>query len=194
MREIYQYIEFSLLTFLLLRTSLSIYFGSKIKNKNYSIFLFYLIWYIQSIITWIVPNTSLTFHFVHCAFPIAIIAALISKNINWKFYLLLILVISINLKLKNRCIIDISYLLSYYFILSHIYYLVSSSQRNRGLIPSFGWMLSVLIVTHLIFLFGRVKVDWTDSIYSSYFINSTILIYLSSLSIIHVQFRRFLTY
>lgn len=194
MREIYQYIEFILLSLFFLRTCASIYYGASIKNKDAPLFLFYFIWYTHSVITLILGNTPLTFHFVHCTFPIAITAAFISKNLNWKFYSLLVLIILINLNLKNRYIIDISYLLSYYFILLHIYHLVSSSNRNRGLIPAFGWMLSVLIVTHLIFLFGHVKVDWTDSLYSSYFINSTILLYLSSLTIIHVQFRRFLTY
>jgi hypothetical protein len=194
MSEIYQYIEFILLTFLFLRTCISVCYGSQINDKNISIFLFYLVWYVHTILTWIVPNTILTFHFVHCTSPIAITGALISKTKNWKFYLFLLTIILINLTLKNRYIIVISYLFTYFFILLHINRLISSSNKNRGLVPAYGLMLSVLLMDNLIFLLGHTKVDWKDSLYIGYFINSIILIYLSSLSIIHVQFRRFLTH
>jgi len=194
MSEIYQYIEFILLTFLFLRTCISVYYGSQINDKNISIFLFYLVWYFHTILTWIVPNTILTFHFVHCTSPIAITGALISKTKNWKFYLFLLTIILINLTLKNRYIIVISYLFTYFFILLHINRLISSSNKNRGLVPAYGLMLSVLLMDNLIFFLGHMKVDWKDSLYIEYFINSIILIYLSSLSIIHVQFRRFLTH
>ena len=194
MREIYQYIEFILLSFLFFRTCISIYKCSHIKDKYIPIFLFYTIWYIQSLLTWIVPNTTLTFYFVHCAFPIAITGALVSKNKNWKQYIFITTIILINFKLKNRYIIDISYLFTYFFILLQIHRLISSSNKNRSIIPVYGMMLSVLIMTHLIFLFGYVKVDWSHSLYSKYFVNSIIIIYLTSLSIIHVQFRRFVTH
>ncbi len=194
MREIYQYFEFILLFFLLIRTCISVYKGAQIKDKYIPVFLFYATWYLHSVLTLIFGNTGLTFHFVHCTFPIAITGALISKNKNWKFYIIIITITLINIKLKNRYIIDISYLFTYFFILLQIHRLLSSSNKNRSIIPLYGMMLSVLIMTHLIFLFGYVKVDWSHSLYSKYFVNSIIIIYLTSLSIIHVQFRRFVTH
>lgn len=194
MISVYQYIEFILLTILLVRIAIVYRKGLRIDSKYVDILLFYFTWYIHSIITWLVPSTTLSFHFVHCTFPIVISGTILFKSRSLFYPLSIIILILINLYFHHRYLIDFTYLLTYLLILKRIYKLYSLSRKNRRFIPMYGVMLITLIVTHLIFLFGKVELDWNKSLYAAQFIYSTIIIYLVSLTLIHVQFRRFLAY
>jgi hypothetical protein len=194
MTKIYQYIEFILLAILLVRIVLAYSKGLRIDPKYIDILLFYSIWYTNNILTWIIPNSTLTFYFVHCTFPIFISGVMLFKARPLLFYVLIIAAVCLNLYFHNRQLIDLTYLLTYFLILLRILRLHTISKRNRGLIPIFSLMLAVLVLTHLVFMFGYLKVNWSESIYISYFIFLLILTYISSLILSHAHFRRFLTY
>ncbi|CAI8155819.1 MAG: Uncharacterised protein [Flavobacteriales bacterium UBA4585] len=194
MIEVYKYIEFILLSVLALRILLSRRNGLRIDNKQIEIFWFYFIWYTHSILTLIIPNTTLTFYFVHCTFPIILPGAMLFKARPFLLCLSIVTILFISLYFPNRKFIDLTYLLTYALILIRIYRLNSLNKRSRGFIPVYSLMLAVLVLTHLVFMFGYVKVDWSESIYTNYFAFLLIMTYLSSLTLIHVQFRRYFTH
>lgn len=194
MIKLYQYIEFILLTILLVRIILAYRNGLRIDHRYIDIILFYSIWYAHSILTWIFPNSTLTFYFVHCTFPIFISGVMLFKARPLSFYLLIGVAVCFNFYLHNRQLIDLTYLLTFYLILLRILGLHKTSKRNRGLISIFSLMLAVLVLTHLAFMFGYLKVNWSKSIYINYFVSLLITTYISSLILSHVQFRRFLTH
>ena len=194
MIKVYQYLEFILLTLLFLRFIVAFFRRFEFEIRFIEIPLFYFIWYSHSIITWIIPNTSFAFYFVHCTFPIVIPGAILFKNQRLITYISVFIVMILNMYFHNRQIIEFTYVLTYLLVLMRMHRLNSLNKKSRELIPIYGVMLAVLIFTHLIYMFGYVKVNWSGSHYVNYFFYLVIITYLTSLSLIHVQFRRFLTH
>jgi hypothetical protein len=190
---IYQYVEFILLTLFITRLLYIRRKQLKFDGKFIDVLLFYFIWYTHSILTWIIPNTTFTFYFVHCTFPILLSGALLFKSWPFKYFIPLSLSLII-LYYRNHYFIDLSYIIVYIIILFRINQLYYLNRKNRDKISIYGAMLSVLIMTHLLFMFGYVNVDWSESIFIKHFLYLVIIIYLSSLILIHAQFRRFLTH
>jgi len=194
MIKVYQFLEFILLTLLFLRFIVAFFRRFEFEIRFMEIPLFYFIWYSHSIITWIIPNTSFAFYFVHCTFPIVIPGAILFKNQRLITYISVFIVMILNMYFHNRQVIEFTYVLTYLLVLMRMHRLNSLNKKSRELIPIYGVMLAVLIFTHLIYMFGYVKVNWSGSHYVNYFSYLVILTYLTSLSLIHVQFRRFLTH
>ena len=194
MIKVYQYLEFILLTLLFLRFIVAFFRRFEFEIRFIEIPLFYFIWYSHSIITWIIPNTSFAFYFVHCTFPIVISGAILIKNQRLITYIYVFIVMILNMYFHNRQVIEFTYILTYLLVLIRMHRLNSLNKKSRELIPIYGVMLAVLIFTHLIYMFGYVKVNWSGSHYVNYFFYLVIITYLTSLSLIHVQFRRFLTH
>ncbi len=194
MIKVYQFLEFILLTLLFLRFIVAFFRRFEFEIRFMEIPLFYFIWYSHSIITWIIPNTSFAFYFVHCTFPIVIPGAILFKNQRLITYISVFIVMILNMYFHNRQVIEFTYVLTYLLVLMRMHRLNSLNKKSRELIPIYGVMLAVLIFTHLIYMFGYVKVNWSGSHYVNYFLYLVILTYLTSLSLIHVQFRRFLTH
>ena len=193
MIQFYQYLELTLLTLLFLRLGVAWIKGYRFKSKNIEILLFFLIWFFQNIIVWILPNSTLAFYFVHCSFPVVIFGAFIFKSRSRILSLALILSIALNLYFHNHIIIEITYLISYLLILIRITKLGVSGRKNRNVIPIYVTILIALILTHIIYMFGIVRVQWNESIYADYFLYFVIVNYLASLTLIHAQFSRFIT-
>jgi hypothetical protein len=194
MTKIYQYLEFTLLTLLLIRFIVAYFRGFEFDIRLIEIPLFYFIWYSQCIITWIIPNTLFAFNFVHCTFPIVLSGVMLVKKQSLNSYVYILLVVILNIYFHNRRVIEITYILTYALVLIRMHRLNFLNKKSRELIPIYGVMLAVLIITHLIYMFGYVKINWSGSHYVNYFFYLVIITYLTSLSLIHVQFRRFLTY
>lgn len=194
MKEIYHSIEITLFCILGLRILIQKFNQSSFEKRYTEVYAFYAIWAGNSFLALANPEATWAFYFVHCTFPICISWLLLNKQRNIGSYLSLVSVLLLNNYLRNRILIDASYLVSYLIILLHIKKQIASSKRNRTFIPIYALMLAVLVVTHLIFMFGYTGLDWSQSIYIDYFIYLVNFIYLSSLTLIHVQFRRFLTH
>jgi hypothetical protein len=194
MAKIYQYLEFILLTFLFVRFVVAFFRKLQIDYRFAEVPLFYFIWYSHCILVWIIPKSSIAFHFVHCTFPIVISGAILFKNQRLITYISVFIVMILNTYFHNRQVIEFTYVLTYLLVLMRMHRLNSLNKKSRELIPIYGVMLAVLIFTHLIYMFGYVKVNWSGSHYVNYFFYLVIITYLTSLSLIHVQFRRFLTH
>jgi hypothetical protein len=193
MIKCYQYLELALLTLLFFRFVVARIKGYRFEFKSIEIFLFFLTWYIHSIIVWISPNSYLAFYFVHCTFPIVISGAVIFKSRPIVLSISLIFSIYLNLFFHNQIVIELTYLITYILILMRINKLSISSNKSRRLLSVYITVLVTLILTHMIYMFGNIDVKWNQSLYADYFLYFVIFIYLASLTQIHAQFRRFLT-
>jgi hypothetical protein len=194
MIQIYQNLEHTLLALLFLRLGVAWIKGYRFESKNIEILLFFLIWFLQSIIVWTLPNSTLAFYFVHCSFPVVIFGASIFKSRPLILSLVLILSIGLNIYFHKQIIIEITYLISYFFILKRITKLGVSGRKNRNVIPIYVTILIALILTHIVYMFGIVRVQWDKSIYADYFLYFVIVTYLASLTLIHAQLSRFITH
>ena len=189
MNEGYHVIELTLFCLLGLRILFEIFNKSSINMRYIEVYVFYAIWAVNSFIALKNPEASWAFYFVHCTFPISISWLLFFKQRTIISYVTLVLLLLLSNYFRSRILIDTSYLLTYLILLIQIKKQFALSKRNRASIPIYALMIAVLVVTHLIFMFGYTGVDWSRSIYIDYFIYLVNFIYLSSLILIHVQRR-----
>jgi hypothetical protein len=194
MNDGYHDIELTLFCLLGLRLLFEIFKKASINKRYIEVYFFYAIWVVNSIISLTNPEELWAFYFVHCTFPISISWLLLFKQRSITSYVILFLLLFLSNYLRSRILIDTSYLLTFLMLLIQIKKKFSLSKRNRESIQIYASMIAVLIVTHLIFMFGYTGVDWSQSVYIDYFIYLANFTYLSSLILIHVQFRRYFTH
>lgn len=192
MSKFYLWLEFALVLLLEVRFLCFFVKHKKINSIKFEFFGFYSVFLINGLLSYFLFGNNFAFYFPHCAFPLVLIWGLLFKNKSLLFYLSFVLILSFNVILKNQMLISISYLISFSLILFKIYKLLKQSRRQRRKIIVYAMILITLIFSHLILLLGGAGLNWVESRLVDYFVVLLKLIFLTTILLGHVHFRRFI--
>lgn len=193
MKNLYIYIEFSLVLLIFIRVFWEVNRNDKHFDFRFlEVFLFYVIIFLNDVFICLKLDNRFAFYFIHCSFPVALSAVVLKKHFNVSFFMFLGVLVILNNLLLNYGFIILSYLFLFFIMSNRIYKFSMMSKNFREKIPVYVSILAVLIISHLIFLMSIVKVDWHASRPLDYFLFLTQFIFLSSIIIGHVHLRRFI--
>ena len=122
MKNLYIYIEFSLILLMFFRVFWEVNRNDKQFDFRFlEVFLFYMIIFLNEIFIWLKLDNRFAFYFIHCSFPMVLSAVVVKKHFNVSFFLFLGVLIILNNLLLNYGFIILSYLILFFIISNRIY-------------------------------------------------------------------------
>jgi len=156
------------------------------------VYTLYLICLANDALVYMDACSIILINFLHCAFPVFLIAMIYFKNLRWWSFVFSLILFLFILYFHDARIIVTTYLLLFIVFSRRIYQFSISSKRYREKVPVYCSILILLVITHLIFLMNNTKVDWHESKFVDYFLYVTQFVYLSTIILGHVYLRRFI--
>ncbi len=193
MNDLYHLIESLLLVLLLFRTFYQVIPNSKRFNQSFvEILYFFVICLINQIWGYINPSSEYFFYFVHCAFPVVLPLSILNRNSKPLFLLFFAVIVFLNLQIRDCRIIVITYLVCLIVLSNRIVAFALLSKKYRQILPIYIAILFLIVLTNLTYLLGYFKMDWAHSQLINYFSVTIKFVYLSTIILGHVYFRRFI--
>jgi hypothetical protein len=198
MRELYPFIELSMLTLYVIRLGWhKIILKNRLDRRFIEVYGFYVIMFFNALFftldlfnkNWIYSNYA--FNFIHCSLPIVLPFTMLHGKFTVPFFLFVVLLVILNIYFNNFGFIVLTYLILIVWLGFRIYKFSLMSQVYRSKVFVYLAMILMLIITQIIYICSNAKVNWYQSSLVDYLLYVTQFTILFVNIIGHISLRRF---
>ena len=199
MRELYPFIEFSLLTLYVIRLGWhKMILKNQLDRRFLEVYGFYVIMFFNAFFfftmdsfnkNWIYYNYA--FNFIHCSLPIVLPAIMLHGKFTVPFILFLVLLVILNIYVNHFGFIVLTYLILILWLGFRTCKFLLMSQVYRSKVFVYLSMIFMLVITQIIYICGNAEVDWYQSSLVDYLLYVTQFAILFVNIIGHIFLRRF---
>lgn len=191
---LYNCVETALLTGVIIQLIYSLYQGARINNINLPILLFIVLWVVnEALFLFMDSDNRLVYNFVHTTMPLAFVLTLLLRD-KYKVSKVLVLITGLMACNLFFTVLDLQIVVYIWAVALLVLEALRYSKKSSAHIKQSSLFLILAVqqtAAFLIFVLSVYPADWNASEYVGYLHIVILSIFITTLIMLNVKFRRF---